>query len=71
MAGGWPTSSRAATPTAGSFAPDDCDATFRELSDPEVIFLREPTERVNRIDAVFRDPVGNWFSLAQPIEVST
>lgn len=28
--------------------------------------MQEPTERPSDIEAVFRDPFGNWFSLTQP-----
>ncbi len=52
----------------GVFRTDDCAATTRALQDRGVTFLQEPTERFNRIEAVFRDDHGTWFSLAQPLE---
>lgn len=53
----------------GVFRTDDCEASYRALQRRGVTFLQEPTRRFNRIDAVFRDPDGNWFSLAEPVEV--
>jgi catechol 2,3-dioxygenase-like lactoylglutathione lyase family enzyme len=52
----------------GVFATSDCAATHRELASRGVAFLQEPTRRFNRIEAVFRDQDGNWFSLAEPLE---
>lgn len=44
---------------------DDCQKTFRELSERGVVFLSEPTERPYGIEATFRDDSGNWFSLTE------
>lgn len=55
----------------GVFRTEDCVASHRELARRGVTFLQEPTRRFNRIDAVFRDPDGNWFSLAEPVEPAT
>jgi predicted enzyme related to lactoylglutathione lyase len=49
----------------GVFATDDCRATHAELSAKGVTFLQPPTERPYGIEAVFKDPFGNWFSLTQ------
>jgi catechol 2,3-dioxygenase-like lactoylglutathione lyase family enzyme len=50
---------------AGVWATDDCQKTFRELSERGVVFLSEPTERPYGIEATFRDDSGNWFSLTE------
>lgn len=49
----------------GVFATDDCRATHAELSAKGVTFVQPPTERPYGIEAVFKDPFGNWFSLTQ------
>ena len=49
----------------GVFSTADCRATHAELSERGVEFLQAPTERPWGIEAVFRDPFGNWFSLTQ------
>ena len=51
---------------AGAFTTDDCQATYRELSERGVEFIQEPQERPYGIEAIFRDDSGNWFSLTQP-----
>jgi predicted enzyme related to lactoylglutathione lyase len=50
----------------GVFATADCRATHAELADKGVKFMQEPTERPYGVEAVFRDPFGNWFALTQP-----
>ena len=50
----------------GVFSTADCRATHAELTAKGVQFMQEPTERPYGIEAVFRDPFGNWFSLTQP-----
>jgi catechol 2,3-dioxygenase-like lactoylglutathione lyase family enzyme len=50
---------------SGVFDTDDCHATFRTLKERGVEFLREPEERFYGIEALFRDPFGNWFSLTE------
>ena len=50
----------------GVFETSDCKKTFEELSAKGVTFLQEPAERPCRIEALFRDDSGNWFSLTQP-----
>jgi catechol 2,3-dioxygenase-like lactoylglutathione lyase family enzyme len=44
---------------------DDCRGTYAQLKDRGVEFLQEPAERFYGIEAMFRDPFGNWFSLTQ------
>lgn len=49
----------------GVFATEDCRATHAELAAKGVTFLQPPTERPYGVEAVFKDPFGNWFSLTQ------
>jgi uncharacterized glyoxalase superfamily protein PhnB len=51
---------------AGAFNTSDCRKTFAELKAKGVEFLSEPKEEFYGVEAVFRDPFGNWFSLTQP-----
>jgi predicted enzyme related to lactoylglutathione lyase len=51
---------------AGVLEVDDCRATYESLSATGVEFLQEPTERPYGVEAVLRDPFGNWFSMTQP-----
>lgn len=44
---------------------DDCRATHAEYSARGVEFLQEPQDRPYGVEAVFRDPFGNWYSLNQ------
>jgi catechol 2,3-dioxygenase-like lactoylglutathione lyase family enzyme len=53
---------------AGAFEPDDCRATYAELSARGVTFLSEPTERFYGVEATFRDNSGNWFSMTERVE---
>jgi catechol 2,3-dioxygenase-like lactoylglutathione lyase family enzyme len=53
---------------SGVFGTDDCRGTYAELSARGVEFLEEPAERFYGIEAMFRDPFGNWFSLTQRTE---
>jgi catechol 2,3-dioxygenase-like lactoylglutathione lyase family enzyme len=55
---------------AGAFETDDCRRTYTELSEREVRFLSEPTERFYGIEATFRDNSGNWFSMTERTEKS-
>lgn len=50
---------------SGVFGTDDCRGTYAELSERGVEFLEEPAERFYGVEAMFRDPFGNWFSLTQ------
>jgi catechol 2,3-dioxygenase-like lactoylglutathione lyase family enzyme len=49
----------------GVLATDDCQKTYEELAARGVTFLKEPTEQVYGIEAMFRDDSGNLFSLSQ------
>jgi len=51
---------------AGVFDTADCRKTYEELKARGVEFLAPPKEEFYGIQAVFRDPFGNWFSLTQP-----
>jgi catechol 2,3-dioxygenase-like lactoylglutathione lyase family enzyme len=50
---------------AGVFSTDDCRATYEDLKAKGVEFVQEPQERPYGIEALFRDPSGNWYSLTQ------
>ena len=49
----------------GVLAVDDCRKTYEELKGKGVEFVSEPTERPYGVEAVMKDPFGNWFSLTQ------
>ena len=44
----------------------DCRKTYEDLVAKGVEFRGEPKEQFYGIEALFRDPFGNWFSLTQP-----
>ncbi|HST31257.1 MAG TPA: VOC family protein [Chthoniobacterales bacterium] len=50
---------------ASLFFRNCCHATFKTLKERGVEVLREPEERFYGIEALFRDPFGNWFSLTE------
>jgi catechol 2,3-dioxygenase-like lactoylglutathione lyase family enzyme len=50
----------------GAFRTADCRKTVAELKAKGVEFLSEPKDQFYGIEAIFRDPFGNWFSLSQP-----
>ncbi|MDT0341720.1 VOC family protein [Streptomyces litchfieldiae] len=50
---------------AGALRTDDCRADHRRLADAGVEFVQEPQERPYGIEAIFRDPTGNWYSLTE------
>lgn len=50
---------------AGVFETADCQKTYEELSAKGVQFSSPPKDQFYGIEAVFRDPFGNWFSLTQ------
>jgi catechol 2,3-dioxygenase-like lactoylglutathione lyase family enzyme len=54
--------------SAGAWNTDDCRATFELYSSRGVEFLQEPQERPYGVEAVFRDPFGNWYSLNETNE---
>jgi catechol 2,3-dioxygenase-like lactoylglutathione lyase family enzyme len=51
---------------AGVFETADCRKTYEELSAKGVEFLAPPEDKFYGVEAVFRDPSGNRFSLTQP-----
>jgi catechol 2,3-dioxygenase-like lactoylglutathione lyase family enzyme len=52
--------------SAGAFKTSDCRKTFEELKAKGVEFLSEPKDQFYGVEAVFKDPFGNWFSLTEP-----
>jgi catechol 2,3-dioxygenase-like lactoylglutathione lyase family enzyme len=50
---------------AGVFEADDCQQTYEELKAKGVEFVSAPKRQPYGIEAVFKDGVGNWFSLTQ------
>lgn len=50
----------------GAFQTADCRKTFEELKAKGVEFVSEPKDQFYGVEAVFRDPFGNWFSMTQP-----
>jgi catechol 2,3-dioxygenase-like lactoylglutathione lyase family enzyme len=52
--------------SGGAFHTADCRKTHAELKAKGVEFLSEPKDQFYGVEAVFRDPFGNWFSLTQP-----
>lgn len=56
--------------SGGAWHTDDCRKTFEEYSGRGVQFLQEPVERPYGVEAVFRDPFGNWYSLNELNEVA-
>jgi catechol 2,3-dioxygenase-like lactoylglutathione lyase family enzyme len=49
----------------GVFETDDCRATYEELKARGVEFLSEPQEQFYGTEALFKDGVGNWFSMTE------
>lgn len=49
----------------GVFECNDIYATYEELKSKGVEFKKEPKEEFYGIEAIFKDPFGNWFSLVQ------
>ena len=54
---------------AGVFETADCRKTYEELSSKGVEFLAPPEDKFYGVEAVFRDPSGNRFSLTQPKKI--
>ena len=52
--------------SAGAFQTADCRKTHAELKAKGVEFLSQPKDQFYGVEAVFKDPFGNWFSLTQP-----
>ena len=51
---------------AGVFETADCQRTYDELKEQGVEFASPPKEQFYGVEAVLKDPFGNWFSLTQP-----
>jgi catechol 2,3-dioxygenase-like lactoylglutathione lyase family enzyme len=51
---------------AGVFQTADCRKTYEEMKAKGVEFVSPPKDQFYGIEAVFRDPFGNWFSMTQP-----
>jgi catechol 2,3-dioxygenase-like lactoylglutathione lyase family enzyme len=51
---------------AGVFQTADCRKTYEELKAKGVEFVSPPQEQFYGVEAVFKDPFGNWFSMTQP-----
>jgi len=51
---------------AGVFETADCQRTYDELKERGVEFASPPKEQFYGVEAVLKDPFGNWFSLTQP-----
>jgi catechol 2,3-dioxygenase-like lactoylglutathione lyase family enzyme len=50
------------------FQADDVQKTYEELSAKGVAFIQPPTSQpYGIIEAILKDPDGNWFSLYQPL----
>lgn len=52
--------------SGGAFQAADCRKTFEELKAKGVEFVSEPKDQFYGVEAVFKDPFGNWFSMTQP-----
>ena len=52
--------------SGGAFQTADCRKTYEELKAKGVEFVSEPKEQFYGVEAVVKDPFGNWFSLTQP-----
>jgi predicted enzyme related to lactoylglutathione lyase len=50
---------------AGVFETADCRKTYEELKARGVEFSSPPKEQFYGVEAIFKDPFGNWFSLTQ------
>ena len=50
----------------GAFQTADCRKTYEELKAKGVEFVSEPKDQFYGVEAVFKDPFGNWFSMTQP-----
>jgi catechol 2,3-dioxygenase-like lactoylglutathione lyase family enzyme len=50
---------------AGVLSTDDCRGEYERLRGLGVEFVQEPQERPYGVEAILRDPTGNWYSLTQ------
>lgn len=51
--------------SGGVFHTTDIHKSYEELKAKGVEFMQPPAERFYGIEALFKDPFGNWFSLTQ------
>ena len=49
----------------GAFQTADCRKTYEELKAKGVEFVSEPKDQFYGVEAGFKDPFGNWFSMTQ------
>ncbi|MFC7624971.1 VOC family protein [Microlunatus sp. GCM10028923] len=56
--------------SGGAWNTDDCRATHRAYTARGVEFLQEPQDRPYGVEAVFRDPFGNWYSLNETNDIA-
>ncbi len=49
----------------GVFECNDSYATYEEYKARSVVFSKAPTKEFYGIEALFKDDLGNWFSLGQ------
>ncbi|GCE17458.1 VOC family protein [Dictyobacter kobayashii] len=47
------------------FVTDDCQRSYTQLSERGVTFISTPSKQLYGVEAVFRDPYGNAFSLLE------
>ena len=50
---------------AGAFETADCRKTYEELNAKGVEVLSPPKDQSAEVEAVFKDPFGNWCSMTQ------
>ena len=50
---------------AGVFETADCRKTYEELKAKGVEFVAAPEEKFYGVEAIMKDPFGNWFSMTQ------
>jgi catechol 2,3-dioxygenase-like lactoylglutathione lyase family enzyme len=55
---------------AVGLATDDCHAAWEQLVELGVEFVQPPTEQPYGVEAVFRDPCGNWLMLIEALDPS-
>ena len=52
--------------SAGAFQTADCRKTYEDYRAKGVEFVSEPKDEFYGVNAVLKDPFGNWFSMTQP-----
>lgn len=52
--------------SADAFETADCRKTLEGLKAKGVECVSEPKDQCYGVEAIFRDPFGNWFSMSQP-----